>query len=161
MNTAQWIFVEWKREWQPKTKADSGGEGHSVRIFKQTRMTTEHLFFLHPFSASAGRILIEMCACFFSLAFSCPQMSACCVYMFTWVSAGLYSEYACKCVRVCLLLTYVPSFVSEDYSFPFEVRQLAQRGRSERRLRAGFHTSPTAACRLGGKYACKPQRNGE
>lgn len=58
-------------------------------------------------------------------------------------------------------LRYVPSFVSVDYSFPFEVRQLAQRGRSERRLRAGFHTSPAAACHLGGICACRPQRNGE
>lgn len=65
------------------------------------------------------------------------------------------------CVRDSLPLMYVPSFVSEDYSFPFEVRQLARRGRSERRPRAGFHTSPTAACRLGGKYVCRPQREGE
>lgn len=103
---------------------------------------------------SVGRILIEMCTYFFSLAFSCPQLSAYCVYMFIC---------ACACVRACvsLPLTYVPSFVSEDYSFPFEVRQPARRGRSERRLRAGFHTSPTAACRLGGKYACRPQRHRE
>lgn len=58
-------------------------------------------------------------------------------------------------------LRYVPSFVSVDYSFPFEVRQLAQRGRSERRLRAGFHTSPAAACHLGGICACRPQSNKE
>lgn len=64
-------------------------------------------------------------------------------------------------MRDSLPLMYVPSFVSEDYSFPFEVRQLARRGRSERRPRAGFHTSPTAACRLGGKYVCKPQRHRE
>lgn len=55
----------------------------------------------------------------------------------------------------------MPSFVSEDYSFPFEVRQLAQRGRSERRLRAGFHTSPAAACHLGGICACRPQKRKE
>lgn len=55
----------------------------------------------------------------------------------------------------------MPSFVSEDYSFPFEVRQLARRGRSERRPRAGFHTFPTAACHLGGKYVCGPRRQRE
>lgn len=84
-----------------------------------------------------------------------------------WVSAGFYvvnacvRVCACVCVRDRLPLTYVPSFVSEDYSFPFEVRQLARRGRSERRPRAGFHTSPAAACRLGGKYVCRPQRRRE
>lgn len=64
-------------------------------------------------------------------------------------------------ISMCVSLRYVPSFVSEDYSFPFEVRQLAQRGRSERQLRAGFHTSPAAACHLGGICACRPQRNTE
>jgi len=84
-----------------------------------------------------------------------------CVCVQVWVSAAFYRV----CVRVfvhdSLPLTYVPSFVLEDYSFPFEVRQLAQRGRSERRPRAGFHTFPTAACRLGGKYVCRPQRQRE
>lgn len=61
-------------------------------------------------------------------------------------------------ISMCVSLRYVPSFVSVDYSFPFEVRRLAQRGRSERRLRAGFHTSPAAACHLGGICACRPQR---
>lgn len=74
------------------------------------------------------------------------------------VYACLYDVCVCVCVFDSLPLTYVPSFVSEDYSFPFEVRQLARRGRSERRPRAGFHTSPAAACRLGGKYVCGPQR---
>lgn len=69
-----------------------------------------------------------------------------------WASAGFYDKYT------CVSLMYMPSFVSEDYSFPFEVRQLAQQGRSERQLRAGFHTSPTTACHLGGKYVCRPQR---
>lgn len=110
---------------------------------------------------SMGRILIEMCVCFFSFTFACPQVSE---YVWVWVSAVFFA-----CVRVfvrvwvrdSLPLTYVPSFVSEDYSFPFEVRQLARRGRSERRPRAGFHTFPTAACRLGGKYVCGPQRRRE
>lgn len=99
----------------------------------------------------------------------CPQVSVYCVYMY--VCGCLRDSMMCLCVfvSVCLCvrvhdslpLMYVPSFVSEDYSFPFEVRQLAQRGRSERRPRAGFHTSPTAACRLGGKYVCRPQRHRE
>lgn len=99
-----------------------------------------------------------MCACVFPLY--CPQVSAYCVYMFRCVSLQVLC-CAWVCVRDNLPLTYVPSFVSEDYSFPFEVRLLAQRGRSERRPRAGFHTFPTAACRLGGKYVCRPQRQGE
>lgn len=78
------------------------------------------------------------------------------VCMFVYESRQVSVMYVCVRDRL-----YVPSFVSEDYSFPFEVRQLAQRGRSERRPRAGFHTSPTAACRLGGKYVCRPQRHKE
>lgn len=112
---------------------------------------------------SVGRILIEMPVCFFSLACACPQVYVYCAYMFVCRSSQVSMMCVCECVRVrdSLPLMYVPSFVSEDYSFPFEVRQLAQRGRSERRPRAGFHTSPTAACRLGGKYVCRPQRHRE
>lgn len=93
-----------------------------------------------------GKIVIEMCVCYFLLVHKCLDSVCLC--------SGV-------CVRDSLPLTYVPSFVSEDYSFPFEVRQLARRGRSERRPRAGFHTFPTAACRLGGKYACRPRRKRE
>lgn len=112
------------------------------------------------FFVSVGRILIEM-RVRFSLPCACSQVSAYCVFMF--VCGSLQVSFMCTCVCVCdsLPLTYVPSFVSEDYSFPFEVRQLARRGRSERRPRAGFHTSPIAACRLGGKYVCRPQRHRE
>lgn len=48
----------------------------------------------------------------------------------------------------------MPSFVSVDYSFPFEVKLLAQRGMSERQLKGDSHISPRAACHLGGKYVC-------
>lgn len=52
----------------------------------------------------------------------------------------------------------MPSFVSEDYSFLFEVRLLAQRGTSEKQPRGGPHTSPRAACHLGGKYVCMQRK---
>lgn len=48
----------------------------------------------------------------------------------------------------------MPSFVSVDYSLPFEVKLLAQRGMSERQLKGDSHISPRAACHLGGKYVC-------
>lgn len=111
---------------------------------------------------SVGRILIEMCVYVPLLpAHRCLTAMRVCVFR----CGSLQVPTACVCVSLCvrdsLPLMYVPSFVSEDYSFPFEVRQLARRGRSERRPRAGFHTFPTAACRLGGKYVCRPQRQGE
>lgn len=55
---------------------------------------------------------------------------------------------------VQLHLRYMPSFVSVDYSLPFEVKLLAQRGMSERQLKGDSHISPRAACHLGGKYVC-------
>lgn len=125
------------------SEANKGGEGHSVKVCNKHEGPRNTLHIIcAPFSLSVGRLLIEACTRLFSLAFPIPKSSAYCVYMFVCV---------CLEVRVPLPLTYVPSFVSEDYSFPFEVRQLARRGRSERQLRAGFHTSPTAVCRLGGK----------
>lgn len=74
------------------------------------------------------------------------------VYMYTSLCIfwGVSVSLRVSLISMCVSLRYVPSFVSVDYSFPFEVRQLAQQGRSERRLRAGFHTSPAAACHLGG-----------
>lgn len=93
----------------------------------------------------------EMCVFSFITVYMCACL---CVYFGMRLSLSLHVSMRSMCVS----LRYVPSFVSEDYSFPFEVRQLAQRGRSERRLRAGFHTSPAAACHLGGICACRPQR---
>lgn len=106
---------------------------------------------------SVGRILIEMCVCVSFIL----STSVCILCVYVQVCLFRFLCCAWVCVRDNLPLTYVPSFVSEDYSFPFEVRLLAQRGRSERRPRAGFHTFPTAACRLGGKYVCRPQRQRE
>lgn len=150
-------------EWQRESEADRGEEGHSVRHSNKYE-GLRHTFRIicASFSVSVGRILIETWVCFFTLACACSQVSYC-VYMFVCRSPQVSMMCVCVCVRArnSLPLTYVPSFVSEDYSFPFEVRQLARRGRSERRPRAGFHTSPTAACRLGGKYVCRPKRHRE
>lgn len=99
----------------------------------------------------------QMCAFSGFSSFIIVYLCSCLCVCFGGVSVSLRVSL----ISMCVSLRYVPSFVSADYSFPFEVRQLAQRGRSERRLRAGFHTSPAAACHLGGICACRPQRNGE
>lgn len=117
--------------------------------------STLSALFVHPFCLCGQNL--NRNACFFSLLCACPQVSEYCVFVFVCVS--MMCVYVCVCDSLPLM--YVPSFVSEDYSFPFEVMQLARRGRSERRPRAGFHTSPTAACRLGGKYVCRQQRHRE
>lgn len=109
--------------------------------------------FVSIFSDAVEGNLIEMCAFSGIYTFIIVYMYTClCVYLGTCLSLQV------SMISMCVSLRYVPSFVSEDYSFPFEVRQLAQRGRSERRLRAGFHTSPAASCHLGGICACRPQR---
>lgn len=94
-----------------------------------------------------------------ALLFVCNRLNAVCICSGVNLCRIIWCVFVC--VRDSQPLMYVPSFVSEDYSFPFEVRQLARGGRSERRPRAGFHTFPTAACRLGGKYVCRPKRQRE
>lgn len=145
---------EWRDRADRSYGTHKGSEGRST-IFLETMKDWGMLSTIFSILSATVDVNWNVCLLCHFLFHNCAH-----VHMSLCVFWGVSVSRRVLLISMCVTLRYVPSFVSVDYSFPFEVRQLAQRGRSERRLRAGFHTSPAAACHLGGICACRPQRSG-